>query len=67
MTVLEEIKGLTSFEKVNPVILVPNANLQGNLCLANAVSFFKDGTYKVVSDRANFDSSKESFTYNING
>jgi hypothetical protein len=43
-TVLQDIIGLsTPFEEAKPIILVPDAPIQGNLSLRNAKAFLMDG------------------------
>jgi hypothetical protein len=42
-TVLQDIMRMSSLEQANPIILVPDAPLQGNLCLRNAKAFLMEG------------------------
>jgi hypothetical protein len=42
-TILEEILSLSQLEGAKPIIIVPNGQQNGNLCLKNAKSFLVDG------------------------
>lgn len=66
MTVLQEIRGNSSFEEAKPIIVVPSAAHQGNLCLRNALDFFEKGSYKSVENTKKIEDSKVQFKYQIN-
>lgn len=66
-TVLEEILNLSDFEEPRPIILIPNANLSGNLNLHNAKKFLTKGIYEAVDGNKLFQKEHDIFSRVING
>lgn len=65
-TVLQEILNISDFEEPRPIILVPKANLQGNLNLHNAKSFLTQGVYEAIDGNKIFQKDHDKFSRNVN-